>query len=120
VRKRKIVHLELPAQDRLALAHFYSDLFGWDIRDFPEMDYTMLDTGNQETGVGLMPSTDDSPGGMAWYVESEDVEADLCTIGARGGTVLVPCFTVAGVGDMAFFADPAGNVMALGKFLDPA
>lgn len=118
--KRKIVHLELPAQDRLALASFYHDLFGWNIRDFPAMDYTMLDTGNAETGVGLMSSTDDSPGCMAWYIESDNVDADLCAIAARGGTVLMPCFTVAGVGDMGFFADPGGNVMALGKFLEPA
>lgn len=115
--KRKIVHLEFNARDRAALGRFYADLFGWEVRDFPDMDYTTLNTGNEELGIGIGQVTEQNPPLITWYIESTDLAADLKAIEARGGTVVEPLIDVPGVGQMAYFTDPAGNFMALGKFL---
>jgi predicted enzyme related to lactoylglutathione lyase len=118
--KRNIVHLEISAKDRLALANFYADLFGWEVRDFADMNYTTLGIGNKETGLGIMNATDEAPGGVSFYIESTDLEGDLAAIVKKGGEVLMPRMDVEGVGSMAFFRDPAGNVLALGDFIPPS
>lgn len=117
--KRSIVHLEIAAKDRLALANFYADLFEWEVQDFADMNYTMLGIGNKEAGLGIMNATDGAPGGVAFYIESTDLEGDLAAIVEKGGEVFMPRMDVEGVGSMAFFKDPAGNVLALGDFLGP-
>lgn len=115
---RKIVHLEIFASDRLQIAQFYADLFGWEVRDFADMNYTMLDISEDEVGIGIGQATDEEPGATTFYIDSEDLAADLEAIKAKGGTVVVEPMEVPGVGKMAFFKDPAGNMMALAKFED--
>ncbi|GAB4574622.1 MAG: hypothetical protein Kow0077_22130 [Anaerolineae bacterium] len=113
---RKIVHLEIFADDRLETARFYADLFGWEVQDYADMSYTMLNTPNQEMGIGIGQRTAEQPGMTTFYIESEDLQADLEAIKAKGGQVVVEPMDVPGVGSMAFFTDPSGNIMALGKF----
>jgi predicted enzyme related to lactoylglutathione lyase len=115
--KRNVVHLEIFADDRLATARFYCDLFGWDHRDFAENDYSTLATGNEEIAIGIGQRTAEQPGATTFYIESDDLAADLKAVEAAGGTMIVPPMEVPGVGSMAFFTDPSGNIMALGKFL---
>lgn len=114
--KRKIVWLELFAQDRAATAKFYGDLFGFEVKDFPDMNYTTLDTGNDELGIGIGQVTDETPGATTFYIASTDIPADLEKIKAHGGIVVVEPMDIPGVGTMAFFKDPGGNLAALGDF----
>jgi predicted enzyme related to lactoylglutathione lyase len=114
---RKVVHLELYADDRPATAKFYAELFGWGLRDFPDMGYTTLATGSEETGVGIGTRSAESPAGPVLYIESVDLQADLQAIVAQGGKAVDEPMEIPGVGTIAFFKDPAGNLMALGKFI---
>jgi uncharacterized protein len=43
---------------------------------------------------------------------------DVDTVVAAGGTVLMEKTTIAGVGDLVFFADPSGNVSGAMRY-DP-
>lgn len=117
--KRKIVWLELSADDRPALADFYTELFGFDSRDFSDMNYTTLQTGNSDEGfgIGIGQRTAENPGATTIYIESADLAADLEKIKAKGGTVVLEPMEIPGTGWMAFFTDPAGNMMALGNFI---
>ena len=98
--QRKIAWLEMSAPNRLQTAQFYADIFGLELKDYPDMRYTTLATGNADLGIGIGQPTEENPGGTYFYFESDDLE-------------------VPNVGSMAFFRDPGGNIMALGKFIPP-
>ncbi len=119
--KRKVVWLEIFADDRGELAGFYTELFGFDFKDYPDMNYTTLSTGNGDEGfgIGIGQRTEENPGVTTIYIESGDLEADLAAIKGKGGTVVEESMEVPGVGRMAFFKDPGGNFMALGDFTPP-
>jgi predicted enzyme related to lactoylglutathione lyase len=115
--KRPIVHFEIPAKDRKQSAQFFADVFGWGFRHSEEpAPYTLIDTGN--VGGGL-PDADETyqPGHVILYIDSEDVEADLKKVEECGGKRLSDPFMVGEFGQMAFFADPTGNRLALWKEL---
>ncbi len=114
---RKIVHVEMWAEDRLATANFYAALFGWQVQDYADMGYTMLNTAEDAIGLGLGQPSDQSPDVTMFYIESEDPAADLQAIAAQGGTIAAEPMEVPGVGTIAFFRDPAGNLVGLARFL---
>ena len=110
--KNSIVHIEIPASDRLTAARFYSEVFGWEYQDMPEMSYTTFNTGN--VGGGYNPLGEQvKPGDVMVYVGSDDIEADLEQVEAQGGKTLVPKTEIPSVGWFAIFADPTGNALAL-------
>jgi len=112
--KRNIVHIEIPARERTELAKFYADLFGWETQamDDKGMEYTVWQSGNVRGGF---PDLDDTykPGDVVVYIDSEDIEADLKKIEARGGRTVKGKTEIPGVAWYAMFADPTGNRMAL-------
>jgi uncharacterized protein len=113
--KRAIVHVEIPAKDRETTAKFYSDLFGWEFQHYSEPSpYTMFETGNIGGGYPDV-SENTKPGDVLVYIASSDIDADLKKIESKGGQVLMPRMDVGGMGQMAVFADPAGNRLALWK-----
>ena len=113
--KRSVVHVEIPAKDRLQTAKFYAEIFGWEYQDQPgPVPYTMFQSGNTAGGypeLGEMYK----PGDVLIYIGSSDLEADLKQIEARGGTVILRDDEVPGFGHLALFCDPAGNRIALWK-----
>lgn len=116
--KRKIVHIEIPATDHEESKQFYTDLFGWETQDFPEMMYVTFDSGS--VGGGFSPVGDfpemglsTKPGDVHLFIESDDIEADLKRIEAAGGQALSPKTEIPNVGWFAFFTDPTGNQLAL-------
>ncbi len=120
--KRAIVHIEIPAADRVAAAKFYEAVFGWESEHMSEpMPYTMIHTGEEKFGVG-MPDIGEmyKAGDVILYVESGDVAADLKAIEQAGGKRLSDPFKVGDFGEMAMFVDPSGNKLALWKSLTPA
>jgi predicted enzyme related to lactoylglutathione lyase len=117
----RIVHFELPYDDRDRASAFYGELFGWDLQSYPGMDYTMVSTG---------PSGDQGPtepgfinGGMGprtgnltaptVVIDVEDIDATLAQVTAQGGSVLSGKEPVASMGWSAYFTDPEGNTVGL-------
>jgi hypothetical protein len=116
--KRTIVHVEIPAADRAEAAAFYSKLFGWEMQDMPEMNYTTFSDG--KLGGGFNPLGDDvKPDDVRLYIESGDIEADLRAIVAAGGKVVIPKSEIPTVGWFAWFSDPTGNILALYTSMNP-
>ncbi len=109
------VHVEISCLDREAGKKFYSELFGWKFQDFPQMNYTTIDTGQSPNiGGGLNPVTPENPAGtVTVYVYTEDIDGSLRKVEALGGTVILPKMEVPTVGFLAFFKDPTGNTLAL-------
>lgn len=111
--KHPIVHIEFSAKDLEEAGKFYSDLFGWNIQQMPEMNYAMFETGEGVAG-GLNPVQENNPAGtVAVYVGTDDIEATLKRIEELGGKVIMPKTEIPNTGWFAFFLDPTGNQIGL-------
>jgi uncharacterized protein len=113
---RSIVHVEFAGEDRRELAEFYSSIFGWELQEFPDMNYTTFSSGQGGLGGGFAPVGDINPrGAVVVYIDVDDVEATLDAIEERGGKRLHPPLDIPGVGTIAHFTDPGGNRVAVIK-----
>lgn len=109
------IHVEISCHDREAAKKFYGELFGWKFLDFPEMNYSTIDSGQSPNmGGGLNPVTPENPAGtVTVYVYTEDIEDTLHKVENLGGAVILPKMEVPTVGFLAFFKDLTGNTLAL-------
>ena len=86
-----IVHVELSAANRQEAGKWYADLFGWSIQDFPEMSYTTFKTTEDGLGGGFNSVQDGYPAGtVTFYIHTDDVNAHLAKIEAKGGKTVMP------------------------------
>jgi len=110
-----IIHVELSAKDHREAARFYSEIFGWKTKEYPEMNYTTFEA-EGGTGGGFNPVSENNPAGTVLvYINTDNLEETLAKIEARGGKTLEPGFEIPTVGWMAVFQDPTGNKLALLK-----
>lgn len=108
-----IVHVEFSAQDLEAAGKFYSDLFGWEVEQIPEMDYAMYDTGG-EIGGGFNPVSESYPAGSVLaHVSTDDIEATLAKAESLGASIVVPKTEIPDTGWFGVFSDPTGNMIGL-------
>jgi predicted enzyme related to lactoylglutathione lyase len=108
-----IVHIEISAKDREDAAKFYSDLFGWKVKQQPEFNYATFEAGSGPGG-GFNPVTDENPAGTVLvYVGSQDIEADLAKAEKLGAKTIVPKTEIPLTGWFAIFEDPTGNRLGL-------
>ena len=109
-----IVHIEFSANDHEEAGQFYSDVFGWETEEFPEMNYTTFAGPDGSVGGGFNPVSDDAPAGTVMvYIGTDDLASSLQRIEAHGGKIILPNYEIPGVGTMAVFSDPTGNKVAL-------
>ena len=120
---RKIVHFEIPADDEARARDFYREVFGWQLQEMPELDYTLVrttpvDAQTQlptEPGAingGLMKRSADTPTPVL-TVDVESIDHALKEIESRGGSVVKGRTEIPGMGAFAYFKDSEGNVMGL-------
>ncbi len=111
---------ELMTPDPAAAAHFYSQLFGWQVKDpIAEMgDYRLASLGDVMV-AGIMPP---APGGPPmppqWgsYITVADTDRAAERAVELGGKVLMPPMDVPTVGRMAVLQDPQGAVFSVMKY----
>ncbi len=118
-----VCHLEIAVTDIERAKKFYSDLFGWTFRDWAgaPMGYSLFSTGQEWFGGGLMKvDAPRPPGGIAYYVEVDDVDAHVARATAAGGRVVQPNAQIdPDVGWSALVTDPDGNLVGLYKSAHP-
>ncbi len=110
------MHIDITANDRDATAHFYTTLYGWDVRhDSAPTPYSWFTADNIGGGFVDVHAGLEAvcavvhPGETILSVPSEDIELDLERVGEIGGTVLMPR-TKAGEGHyVVLFTDPNGT-----------
>jgi uncharacterized protein len=107
-----IVHFEIAGQDPVALAAFYSNLFGWGItEEFP--GYLFASTPEGSTDGAISEPPDGATRAFVMYVEVDSIDETLATVEAGGGQVQTPRTVIEDVVTYARFVDPAGNVIGL-------
>ena len=118
----KVVHFEIPFDDKGRAMKFYTDTFGWTLTDMPEMSYVMAQSvavdENQtpkEPGAingGLFQRPKDAPN-PTLYVDVSSIDEALKKVKAGGGKVVTPRTPIPGMGAFARIADTEGNVIGL-------
>ena len=121
MKSNPIVHIEFSAKDPLTAGKFYSDLFGWKLKTWPEYNFATFETEGGPTGG--FPKIDDKqfkPGDVIVYIETDDIDATLRQIEAAGGKTLVPRSPIDDHSWYAYFQDPSGNRVGLFNGKNPA
>jgi uncharacterized protein len=127
---RKIVHFEIPADDEGRARDFYRGVFGWQLQEMEQMDYTIVMTTpvDEKTQLptepgaingGLMKRSADTPSPVL-TVDVESIDDSLKQIEAEGGTTVKPRTEIPGMGAFAYFKDTEGNVMGLWETAPPS
>jgi predicted enzyme related to lactoylglutathione lyase len=120
----KVVHFEIPFDDGNRARSFYSQAFGWQVMEMPEMGYTMVTTGpsDMQTGPsepgfingGMFQRSAEFPGkGPNVVIDVPDIDDALGKVKDAGGTVVKERFPVGDMGFSAYFADTEGNLVGL-------
>ena len=119
---RSVVHFEIPADDVARAKEFYGSVFGWQLQDMPEMDYTIVQTTavdeNQMPTApgaingGLMRRSGETPAPVL-TIDVESVDQALAQVESAGGKVVRPRTEIPGMGAFAYFTDPEGNTLGL-------
>jgi predicted enzyme related to lactoylglutathione lyase len=111
---------ELATSDQTAAKQFYTQLFGWDVEDFPISDnetYSTFRMGGRDTGAAYTMRAEERQAGVPpfWmvYVATDNVDETAGRVASLGGKVMAPPFDVMGMGRMAVVTDPAGSHFAL-------
>jgi predicted enzyme related to lactoylglutathione lyase len=118
----KVVHFELPADDVERARTFYTDTFGWQLDDMPELDYIWVRTvATDDRGTpaepgainGGMTARQDPVTGPVITIEVEDIDTALAKVVACGGRVVQERAAVGTTGFTAYIADTEGNTIGL-------
>jgi uncharacterized protein len=118
----RVVHFEIPADDRNRARDFYQSAFDWNISEVPDINYNMVMTSPvDDQGMPAEPGSIN--GGMfaregdlatpVITVEVDDIDAALEKIGSLGGSTVIAKQAVMDMGFAAYFRDTEGNVMGL-------
>jgi uncharacterized protein len=108
------VHIELHTRDPRKAKDFYKQLFNWKLQEAPDMDYTVIDVGEQGRGGGIMKSPmEDSPPQWVPYILVDDVPASTRKAKSLGAKVLQDATEIPGVGWFSMLVDPTGAAFAL-------
>lgn len=119
----RVGHFEIHADDPQRAIAFYGTLFGWEFNKWGEEgggpEYWLITTGPaEEPGIngGLMKRMGDRP------QPGQAVNAYVCTtmvasldetiaaVDANGGHIALAKMPVPGIGWLAYFTDPEGNI----------
>jgi hypothetical protein len=121
-----VVHFEMPAEDRIRMAEFYSNVFGWKTQLFGEEmgNYVTVSTSEtdeqgrpQTPGTingGFFPKSNDLPAQVPSIVIAvDDIHISMKDVTAAGGKVLGEPAEIPKVGWYVSFIDTEGNRVSL-------
>ena len=113
------VHFEIHATDPQTLQDFYSSVFGWTFQQWGGNDYWVISTGDEPDGVngGLLPRNGppagDGVSGAIMVIGVDDCQAYYDKSMAAGASEQMPVTRMPGVGTLAYFKDPDGNMYGI-------
>jgi len=115
-----LVWFEIPADDLKRAQKFYSSLFGWKIKAFPNMDdYWHIDSGGADAspdGAIMKKMSPQHP--VTNYIMVDSVSRASAKVEKLGGKIHKPKTAVPGMGYFAICVDTENNVFALWERAD--
>lgn len=111
-----VVHFAVYCDDADRAIAFYSTLFGWQFEPWGPPGYWKIETG-AELGatIGALSQrtaarADGAPNAFRCTIAVADADAAIASIEAQGGKRVSTTATIPGVGSVAEFEDPEGNL----------
>ena len=120
----QLSHFAINADDVAEARAFYEAVFGWAFRPWGPPGFFQIEAGTGEAAVqgALQARRELLPGtktiGFECTFGVDDVDVVAKTVAAHGGRILMDKTTIAGVGDLIWFEDPAGNAVGAMRY-DP-
>jgi predicted enzyme related to lactoylglutathione lyase len=108
----KICYIEIPATDIDRSAGFYSEAFGWELRERGDGHIAFDDTVGEVSGTWVLDRSPSSQPGLMIYVMVADADAAVDGVMRAGGEI-VQAIDPAARERVARFRDPAGNVLGI-------
>jgi predicted enzyme related to lactoylglutathione lyase len=108
----KICYLEIPATDIDASSRFYAEAFDWRLRKNNAGDVAFDDGVGEVSGMWVTGRPPLAEPGIVISIMVDDIPQTLERVVHNGGRVVRP-FDPNARELIAWFADPAGNVMGL-------
>jgi uncharacterized protein len=118
----KVQHFEIPVDNLNRAKKFYKDTFKWNIKDMPEVSYTIVYTGKtnnkgmiEEKGVinGGMMKRNTKIKSTVITITVESIDNSIKIIKKNGGKSIMDKMPVGDVGFMAYIKDSEGNIIGL-------
>ena len=111
----RVKHFEFPADNPDRAIEFYSNVFGWKFHKWEgPMEYWLVQTGSEEAGIdGGMTRRQDPGSAVVNTIEVSKLDDTIKSVEQRGGRTVVPRTPIPGVGYIAYFHDPEGNMFGL-------
>jgi predicted enzyme related to lactoylglutathione lyase len=111
----RVTHFEIPTDKPEASVKFYSEVFGWKCQKWGEHEYWLTTTGEDKTpGInGAIMKKRDPKQPVVNSINVKNIDASIKAIEANGGKIVVPKSTIPGVGHLAYFTDPDGNIFGV-------
>jgi len=128
----RVVHFEIHASDVEKLKKFYSDVFGWEMQQMGTEygNYVVVVTGPgpdkpdelpKNPGINggmMMRNAPKAPGGVGpnafvCIVGVDNIDMYIEKAKKAGGTMHMEKMDVPNVGQLAYFADPDGNLFGM-------
>ena len=117
----KVVHFEIPFDDKRRAEDFYTGIFGWKLTDIPEMEYVMIHAAKTDKRNMVVDKGAINGG---FFRRNGDAKAPIVVIGvdsvdetvkkvlASGGKLVTPKQKIPN-GSYARVMDTEGNVIGL-------
>jgi predicted enzyme related to lactoylglutathione lyase len=108
-------HFAVNADDISRAKQFYEHVFGWTFDPWGPPDFYQIKNAGDGLLGALQSRRELKPGvRMTGYEASigvEDLKATLAAVKANGGHILMQPYRIDGVGELAYFEDPEGNLV---------
>jgi predicted enzyme related to lactoylglutathione lyase len=124
----RVVHFEMPAEDRERVSKFYGDVFGWQMQQMgPEFGDYIVATTTESTETGPTkpgainggffpksgPGSGDQPPIPSVVIEVEDIQAHMQKVKGAGGQIIGEPQEIPGIGQFVSFTDTEGNRVSM-------
>ncbi|MCH8833508.1 MAG: VOC family protein [Thaumarchaeota archaeon] len=122
----KVSHFEIPFDDQARAQKFYSEVFGWEINKFGDMDYWIVKTCNSDQNMkpvepgainGGLLKRDETSKNPVIVVDVPDIKEHLKKIESAGGKIVMPTIPIGDFGLYSRIADTEGNVIGVWQLL---
>jgi len=112
----RVIHFEIDATKPERLVAFYEKIFGWKMEKWEgPVEYWLITTGkDDQPGIngGLSKRTESQPT-MVNTIDVPSVDEFVKKVEKNGGKIVVPKHAIPGVGYIAYFKDPEGNMFGM-------
>lgn len=108
-----VTYVEFNTGDLDRTRSFYRSVFDWDPQPWGADDYLVAAHGDEPgLDIGITTSQDGQPLTVA-TITVDDLEGYLAKVILAGGEIVVPTFTIPGVGRGCYITDPTGMIVGM-------